>query len=54
MDLLVSGEVALADRVDAIRPGNAKRNDVRKILALAAEHFEELVELWEKIHGDET
>jgi hypothetical protein len=51
VDLLSTGDVALADRKDAIRPGDAKRADVRKILNAAAEHFDELVALWEKIHG---
>lgn len=36
---------------DAIRPFNAKRADVRKILTSAAENFEALVALWEGIHG---
>ncbi len=54
VDLLAGGEVALADRVDAIRPGNAKKSDVRKILARAAEDFEELAELWGKVHGSKA
>ncbi|HEX9118992.1 MAG TPA: hypothetical protein VF840_00480 [Terriglobales bacterium] len=41
----------MADRVDAIRPSNAKRSDVRKVLNVAARHFEELLELWEKMHA---
>lgn len=32
-----------------VRPGNAKRSDVRKILEAAAGHFTELVALWESI-----
>jgi hypothetical protein len=51
VDLTFSGDVMLADRPDCIRPGNAKRSDVRKILRTAAEHFEELVSLWEKMHA---
>ena len=51
VDLLSNGSVALADRKDAIRPGNAKRADVRKILNAAAKHFDRLVAVWEKIHG---
>jgi hypothetical protein len=35
----------------AFAPGNAKRRDVRKILKAAAEHFDELVSLWEKMHA---
>lgn len=51
VDLRRDGHVALAERWDAVRPANAKRSDVRKILEAAAEHFEELVGLWEGIHG---
>jgi hypothetical protein len=51
VDLLSNGSVALADRKDATRPGNAKRADVRKILNAAAKHYTELTALWEKIHG---
>lgn len=51
VDLRMDGSVGLADRDDAIRPANAKRSDARKILQAAADHFEELVELWEAIHG---
>jgi restriction endonuclease len=51
VDLRWNGTVALAERNDAIRPANAKRRDVKKILNAAALHFEELAELWEEIHG---
>jgi hypothetical protein len=51
VDLLKDGFVALAARKDAVRPANAKRSDVKKILEAAAAHHEELVELWEEIHG---
>jgi hypothetical protein len=51
VDLLSNSAVDLADRKDAIRPPNAKRADVRKVLKAAAEHFDELAALWEKIHG---
>ena len=45
------GTVALAVRRDAIRPRSAKVSDVRRILTLAAEHFDELVQLWEQMHA---
>jgi hypothetical protein len=51
-DLRADGAVALAARRDAIRPADAKRSDVRKILNIAVRHFEELVALWEGTHGD--
>jgi len=51
VDPTFSGDVTLADRPDCIRPGNAKRSDVRKILRTAAKYFEELVSLWEKMHA---
>ena len=44
-------EVAKADRSDAVRPGNAKRNDVKYILRVAAAHFDDLVRLWEEAHA---
>ena len=52
VDLRTDGNVALATRKDAIRPANAKKADVRKVLNAAAQHFEALVNLWEKIHGN--
>lgn len=51
IDLRLDGTVALATR-NAVRPANAKRSDVKKILNAAALHFEELVALWEEIHGE--
>jgi hypothetical protein len=51
VDLLSNGNVALANRKDSIRPRNAKRSDVKRILAAAALHFDKLVELWEEVHG---
>lgn len=54
VDLRLDGNVALADRKDAIRPGNAKKSDIRKVLISAASHFEALVALWEEIHSTPT
>jgi Domain of unknown function (DUF4160) len=51
VDLRPDGNVGLADRPDCIRPANAKRSEVRAVLWEAAEHFNELVLLWEKMHG---
>jgi hypothetical protein len=51
IDLRLDGTVALAERDGAVRPANAKRSDVKKILNAAALHFEELGGLWEEIHG---
>ena len=51
VDLRPDGSVGLADRPDCIRPANAKRSEVRAALWEAAEHFNELVLLWEKMHG---
>jgi hypothetical protein len=51
VDLGFTGDVKLADRPDCIRPGNAKRSEVRKILRTATDHFDELVSLWEKMHA---
>jgi hypothetical protein len=51
VDLCDDRTVRLADRPDAIRPPKAKRSSVRKILNCAVGHFDEPVELWEKMHG---
>jgi len=51
VDLRSDRTVALADRPDAIRPGNAKRSSVRRILNTAAVYFDELIALWEKMHA---
>ncbi|HUY94186.1 MAG TPA: DUF4160 domain-containing protein [Terracidiphilus sp.] len=48
---IATGEVALAHRSDAIRPGAAKRSDVKHVLNVAAAHFVLLVELWEQAHA---
>lgn len=52
VDIRTDETVALPGRNDAVRPANAKRSDVRKILTIAALHFEELAQLWESIHGN--
>jgi hypothetical protein len=51
VDLLPDGKVAKSARRDAVRPANAKRSDVRRILDAAAAHTVELNELWEAMHG---
>jgi|SRR5580704_1130931 hypothetical protein len=51
VDLRLGGTVAISNRNDAIRPSDAKRSDVKKILNTAALHFVELTGLWEEIHG---
>jgi hypothetical protein len=51
VNLNANGTVTLANRADALRPRNAKRSDVRRVLNAAGEHFEELVSLWEKMHA---
>lgn len=51
VDLGLDGTVRLANRAECIRPGSAKRGDVRKILREAAKHFDELVSLWETMHA---
>ena len=53
VDLRLNGTVALAKRDNAVRPANAKRSDVKRILKAAALHFEELAALWEAMRGEE-
>lgn len=43
--------IALANRSNAVRPGNASRSDVKRVLRIAAAHFDELVKLWEDAHA---
>ncbi len=50
VDLLAGRAVALSNRDDCIRPANAKRSDVTKILAAARDNYDVLVEAWEKMH----
>jgi hypothetical protein len=54
VDLLRDGNVCLAERKDAIRPPNAKRSTVRRIVQVAAENFDSLAALWERVHGNRT
>lgn len=51
LELCKDGRVRLADRDDVIRPGDAKRNQVRHILNVANAHFGDLMELWEEAHA---
>jgi hypothetical protein len=51
VDLRADGKVSLANRTDAIRPGNGSKSDIRHVLAVAAGHFDELAVLWERHHG---
>jgi hypothetical protein len=51
LELDKNGRVRLADRDDAIRPGDAKRNQVRHALNVANAHYADLMELWEEAHG---
>jgi len=48
---LVDGTVRRALRDDAVRPADAKRPDVKKILRVAAQHAEDLAELWRMARG---
>ena len=50
VDLLDDRTVALANRDDCIKPANAKRSDVNKILSTPSEHFDTLVAAWERMH----
>jgi hypothetical protein len=46
VDLTAEATVSLADRDNAVQPGNAKRSQVRHILNLAAANFDTLVAAW--------
>ncbi len=49
IDLTEDRRVVIADRDNAIR--NAKASEVRKVVDLATQHFEELVRFWEQMNG---
>jgi hypothetical protein len=38
-------------RPGSIQPNNAKRSDVRRIVDMAVEHYDELMRMWEATHG---
>jgi hypothetical protein len=48
VELRRDGTVLLASRKDAVRPGNGSRADVRHVLGVASNHFDELIALLEK------
>ncbi len=52
VDLRRDRTVALVNRADAVRPANAKKSDVKKILKAAARCFDELEALWENLYGE--
>lgn len=51
LELRQDGSAMIADRWDAIRPGDAKKNHLRHILRVANARFCDLMELWEEAHG---
>jgi hypothetical protein len=51
VELLSGGKVIQSGRNDAVRPVDAKRSEVRRILSIAALHAAELHGIWEKVHG---
>ena len=51
IDLLPNGRVVRSRRAKSVKPANARKSDVRRILIVAAAHVEELQTLWEKAHG---
>jgi hypothetical protein len=48
---LLYDSVRVSERSKAIAPSNAGKADVRRILTVSAEHFTDLVALWEKRNG---
>jgi hypothetical protein len=49
---IVDGEVRLATRRRRVKPANAKRSDVMRILKTAEQNADALIALWEKVHGE--
>lgn len=53
VELRADGTVVIANRDDAIIPANAKRNDVKKILETARNHYDEIAAKWEQMQGED-
>ncbi len=53
VELRADGTVALAKRDDAVIPPDAKRNDVRKILNVAGNHYEQIEAAWKEMHDED-
>lgn len=51
VDLLRDGGTAESTRSKAVKPANAKRSDVRRVLRAASENAATLHALWEQMHG---
>jgi hypothetical protein len=49
IELTEDRRVLISPRENAIR--NVKASEVRKVLDIAAQHFDELVRLWEQMNG---
>lgn len=47
IELTLDRRIVLANRESAIR--NAKASEVRKVVKIAAQHFDELARLWESM-----
>jgi hypothetical protein len=42
----------LSLRRGSVKPPNAKKSDVKRIVDAAVAHYSELMKLWESIHGE--
>ena len=51
IDLLPGGKIVRSTRPRPIKPANAQRSEINRILYVAAAHSIELQQLWEKTHG---
>jgi hypothetical protein len=51
VDVFADGTTREAEHSNAVRPANAKRGEVRRILRVPEEHGAELWALWEQTHG---
>ncbi len=51
IEMLAGIGVRLASRRDSVIPANAKSADIRRMLKVAAMHVDELLDLWERMHG---
>jgi hypothetical protein len=52
LDLLPSRGIAISSRALAVRPPDAKSNDLNRVLRIARMHETALRELWRSLHGE--
>jgi len=52
LDLIAGGGIAISRRAFAVRPPNAKQNDLNRVLRVALENESALRDLWRSLYGE--